>query len=69
MRVGVVRDLCIGAANCVAAAPTVFELDAEDKAVVLDPDSVGEEDLWRAAKSCPTKAIVLEGDEGKQVYP
>lgn len=28
------RDLCIGAASCVIAAGTVFELDGENKAVI-----------------------------------
>lgn len=28
------RNLCIGAASCVAVAPSAFELDAENKAVI-----------------------------------
>lgn len=28
------RNLCIGAASCVAVAPSAFELDAENKAVM-----------------------------------
>ena len=30
------RDLCIGAANCLAIAPEAFALDEENKAVVRD---------------------------------
>ena len=69
MKVRVDRDLCIGVGNCVAFAPTVFALDAENKAVVLDASSVDEFTLLEAAKSCPEAAIVLEDEEGLQVFP
>ena len=69
MRVRVNRDLCAGLGNCVALAPTVFELDEENKAVVLDPASVDDGTLLEAAESCPYDAIIVEDDEGNQVYP
>ena len=69
MMVKVDRELCIGVSNCVAIAPTVFRLDDENKAVVLDPGSADEETLMEAAKSCPQNAIILEDDEGNQLYP
>ncbi len=69
MRIRVDRTKCIGAGNCVVAAPTVFELDNENKAVVLDPASVDEKTLWDAAESCPVNAIIIEDDEGNQQYP
>ncbi len=69
MKVKVDRNLCIGVSNCVAIAPTVFELDDENKAVVLDPGSVDEKTLMEAAESCPENAIIVEDDEGNQLYP
>ena len=69
MKVKVDRDLCIGVSNCVAIAPTVFELDKENKAVVLEPSSVDDETLLEAAESCPENAITVEDDEGHQLYP
>ena len=69
VRVRVDRDSCIGVGNCVAYAPTVFELDEENKAVVLDPTSVDDDTLLEAAKSCPESAILVENDEGNQLYP
>jgi ferredoxin len=69
MRVRVDRDLCIGVGNCAAFAPTVFELDQENKAVVLDPASVDDNTLLEAAKSCPENAIIVEDDEEHQLYP
>ncbi|OGD85686.1 hypothetical protein A2Z23_02485 [Candidatus Curtissbacteria bacterium RBG_16_39_7] len=79
------RILCIGAATCVALEPKVFQLDKENKAVLIDPkDSAkthdefvyevnGEfekESILMAAKSCPTNAIIVIDEEtGKQIYP
>ena len=69
MQVRVDRNLCISVGNCVAYAPTVFALDEENKAIVLDPSSVDDETLLGAAESCPENAIIVEDDEGNQVYP
>lgn len=63
------RNLCIGAASCVVMASNTFELDAENKAVVKDPHGNSNDEIWQAAESCPTKAILLYDEEGKQVYP
>ena len=69
-RVKVDRDLCIGAASCVALAMKTFQLDSENKAIILDEDGDGAEAIKLAAESCPTKAIILEDSEsGKQDYP
>ena len=69
MKVRVDRDLCIGVSNCVAFAPSVFALDEENKAIVLDPSSVDDATLLEAAESCPENAIIVEDDEGNQLYP
>jgi ferredoxin len=69
VKVRVDRDLCIGVGNCVAYAPTVFELDEENKALVLDPNSVDDNTLLEAAKSCPESAILIKDNDGNQLYP
>ena len=69
MKVRVDRELCVGVGNCVAYVPTVFELDKENKAVVLEPSSVDADTLLKAAESCPQDAIIIENDEGHQLYP
>jgi len=69
LKVRVDRDLCIGVGNCVAAAPTVFQMDKENKAVVLDPASVDDETLKLAASSCPELAVILEDADGHQLFP
>ena len=69
MKVRVDRELCTGVSNCVAVAPSVFKLDRQNKAVVLDVHSVDEEIIRKAAESCPENAIILEDDNGNQLYP
>ncbi len=84
-RVIVDRNLCIGAGSCVVAAPTVFELNGENKAVikqqggvknsgpaekeVLEDQAIPYETLLAAAQSCPTKAIIVVDEQGTQIYP
>ena len=68
-KIHVDRDLCIGAASCVAIAPEVFELDGENKAVVKTPKGADDETILLAAQSCPTKAIIVLDEEGNQIYP
>ncbi len=63
------RELCIAAGSCVAVTTETFKLDEENKAVVIDPDTVDDETLIMAAQSCPTKAILLFDKDGKQTYP
>ena len=43
------RDLCIGAASCVAIAPGVFALDEENKAYVVSDKGADDETILLAA--------------------
>lgn len=64
------RDLCIGAATCVAVALKAFALDKEAKAVILETaDEELPETIIEAAKSCPTAAIMIEDENGNKVWP
>ena len=77
-------DLCIGAASCVTIAPETFQLNAENKAEVLDHGKeeggpsyervieVTEEEMAsiiEGAESCPTLAVFIYNEEGKQIFP
>lgn len=63
------RNLCIGAASCIAVASEVFELDKENKAVVHNPKGADDETIFLAAQSCPTQAIIIFDEEGNQLFP
>ncbi len=69
MQVRIRRGACCGNAECVEIAPAVFALDSKNKAVVLDPDAVSLETLLEAAEACPCGAIVIEDDEGNELFP
>jgi len=68
IRIEVDRALCIGSGDCVDAAPDVFQLDAEDKAVVVDPDGAPVDEVLEAAGNCPVAAIFVIGEDG-DLYP
>ena len=68
IRIEVDRGLCIGSGDCVESAPGVFELDHEDKAVVIDPDGDPVDMVMDAAGNCPVTAIFIYGEEG-DLYP
>lgn len=68
IRIEVDRDLCIGSGDCVDTAPAVFALDDDGKAIVLDPDGAGTDDVVEAARNCPVTAIFVIGEEG-ELYP
>lgn len=77
-------DLCIGAASCVTIAPETFQLNDENKAVVLDHGTepggrtyertmevteAEQETIMLGAQSCPTLAIFIYDESGKQLFP
>ena len=68
IQITVDRALCIGSGDCVDTAPDVFQLDAEDKAVVVDPDGASVDDVVTAAGNCPVSAIFVVGEDG-DLYP
>jgi ferredoxin len=69
-KIKVIRDLCIGAASCVAVSNPTFTLDGENKAVTHAESQDTPENILMAAQSCPTKAIVVTDMEtNTQVWP
>jgi ferredoxin len=68
IKVTVDRALCIGSGDCVDTVPDVFQLDSEDKAVVVDPDGASTDDILEAAGNCPVTAIFVVGESG-DLYP
>lgn len=84
IKVKVDPDLCIGAASCVTVAPETFQLNADNKADVLDrgqapggPTYERELEVTQSemdniilgAQSCPTLAIFVYDERGKQLFP
>ena len=68
VQIRVDRALCIGSGDCVDTAPEVFQLDEEEKAVVIDPHGAPLEEVLEAAGNCPVTAIFV-ADETGELYP
>ena len=68
-RIVVDRSKCQGIGACVTAAPEVFVIDREGKAVVVNAEGADDDTLFQAAADCPLEAITLFDEDGEQVYP
>ena len=68
-RIVVDRSACIGARPCVVAAEKLFQIDEENLAYVVDPDSVDQDTVRVAAESCPVLAILLYDKDGNKIFP
>ncbi len=70
MKIELKRELCVGAGSCVEVAPAVFQLDDEEKVVLVDPHGADEQTIYTAAESCPVFAIVLRDEQTDHtLYP
>ena len=70
MKIVVDKELCIGAAPCVAIAGAVFQLDENGKAYVVDAKGADDATIKMAAEACPVRAIFLYDEAtGAQIYP
>jgi ferredoxin len=62
MKIDLDQDKCVGAGQCVLAAPAVFDQREEDGIAVLlevDPSEDHAADVRQAAAVCPAMAITL----------
>lgn len=68
-RVVVDRQGCIGAGSCVVVTEKLFQMDDENLAYVVDPNSYDDEMVKLSAESCPVLAIHLYKKDGTKVFP
>lgn len=69
-RIEIDREVCIGAASCVAIAGATFSLDEENKVLMVEGDWDSDEMVLAAAQSCPVFAIkVFDNETGRQIFP
>ncbi|QQR64202.1 ferredoxin [Candidatus Roizmanbacteria bacterium] len=57
VEIKVIRDKCIGAATCVVYAPSTFDLDEDNIAIIKNENWDRLEKIVAAAQSCPVLAI------------
>jgi ferredoxin len=70
MKIKIDREACIGAGACVVVAPDVFQIDEENKVVLVDAKGADDDTIKESAEACPTDAIILIDEKsGEQIYP
>jgi len=70
LRVSVNSGKCQAYGRCTAIAPAVFSPGPDGKATVLQPDAAPDEEVVKAARSCPYRAITVTVDAtNEQVFP
>ncbi len=64
------REACVADKLCSDKAPDVFELDDEQKPIVVNPDTKWPENLIWIAKNCPVDAVtIIDAETGETVWP
>jgi ferredoxin len=70
LRVSVNATKCQSYKRCTAVAPAVFGIGDEGKATVLHTEGTPQEEIVKAARSCPYRAITVVVEEtGEQLFP
>ncbi|PNG17317.1 ferredoxin [Streptomyces cahuitamycinicus] len=65
MRIGIDKDVCIGAGQCALTAPDVFTQDDDGYSTLLPGAEGGGSPLLReATRACPVGAITVSGTVG-----
>lgn len=69
MRVWVDADRCVANARCTYAAPGIFTLNEETGVAEIENEDLATvEQMFAAARVCPTQAIIIE-QMGRRVFP
>lgn len=64
------RTRCIGTGNCVAVAPEVLELGADQIVTFVDAaEDIDRERLIEACAVCPVDALFAIDEDGNQIVP
>jgi len=68
LEIRIIRPMCISAATCVVFAPSTFDLDDDNIAIVKEGEWDRLEKVIAAAQSCPVLAIEVF-KAGEKVWP
>ena len=70
LRVSVNTTKCQSYKRCAAVAPAVFGIGEDGKATVLHAEGAPRDEVVKAARSCPYRAISVAVEEtGEQLFP
>ncbi len=67
-RLEVIVDDCMSSGKCVGDYPKAFAFDDDELATLIDCGEVMSDDnMVRAARNCPSRAIQVFDDDGNQI--
>ena len=66
-RIEIDIDECMSSGKCVADYPKAFEFDDEELATLTDTTSLNNDDMVRAARNCPSRALAVFDDDDNPV--
>lgn len=68
LEIRIIRPMCISAATCVVFAPSTFDLDSDNIAIIKEGEWDRLEKIVAAAQSCPVLCIEVY-QKGKKLWP
>jgi ferredoxin len=69
VKVWIDANRCVANAKCTYAAPGILTLDDETGVAMIENEDIATvEQLFAAARACPTQAIIIE-QYGRRVFP
>lgn len=67
-RIQVNLDDCMSSGKCVADYPKAFDFDEDELAVLRHPEALSDDDMVRAARNCPSRALAVFDENGDQIH-
>jgi ferredoxin len=70
VRIHIDEDACSGSASCVRLAPGLLRMSADGlKSEIVPGGAASDQEMWNAAEACPWGAVLLEDENGTQLFP
>ena len=67
-RIEIVLDDCMSSGKCVGDYPNTFDFDEEELAVLIEDGAVqSDDDMIRAARNCPSRALMVFDQDNNPV--
>lgn len=65
-RIAADRETCIGSGNCLFYSGETFDLDEDDRVIIVDPSGDDPDRQRMAVQSCPSGALSFVDDHSEE---
>ncbi|HJM98400.1 MAG: ferredoxin [Acidimicrobiales bacterium] len=66
-RIEIEKDECMSSGKCVADYPQMFNFDNEELAELKKDGKLNNEQILKAARNCPSRAILVFDQDNNQI--